>query len=166
MVFRIMIVDSILNLVEQDPLVGHNHDELVALHAIINNTVFIYLFAFNIESMFLMHLLSNQTVPNPVRFASVLMIHVPVLQWTQTNLPYALRISFTSSLFIITFTVDWLFSSSYYGMTAFSNPWVSFPIFRTDFSSVSPRMRLSIPVIPASIVSGLLIFPRLLVRTA
>ena len=38
-----MIVESILNLVEQDPLVGHNHDELVALHAIINNTVFIYL---------------------------------------------------------------------------------------------------------------------------
>ena len=72
-----MIVESIVDLIEQDPLAGHNHHELVALRSIIHDTVLILYF--DRESIFAMHLLSNQTVPNPGRVESVMMILVSAL---------------------------------------------------------------------------------------
>ena len=107
--------------------------------------------------MFTMHLSSNQTVPNLGRVASILMILVPVLQWTQKNRPRVLRISFTSSLFIMKFMVDWISSRIHHGLTTFTNPWVSFPLLRNECLSVPPRMRLFLLLVLASIVSGLLI---------
>ena len=150
-----MILKSIADLIEQDLLFGHNQYELVYLCTIIHDTVLI--FYFDKESMFAMQLSSNQAVPNPGRFASVLLILAPALQWTWTNHPRALCMSFTSYLFIITFMVDCLFIRSHHGITAFPDTWVSFHLFRNECSSVPQRMRLLIPVISASIVSGSLI---------
>ena len=42
MVFRIMIVDPSVALIEQDLFVGHNHYELVSLRAIIHDVVPIF----------------------------------------------------------------------------------------------------------------------------
>ena len=102
-------------------------------------------------------MLSNQTVTNPWRVASILMILVPELQWTHTNCPRVLWMSFTSSLLIMKFTVDCLSSSIHHGLTVFPDPWVLCPLFRNESVPVHPRMSLSIPVISESIVSGLLI---------
>ena len=71
-----------------------------------------------------MHLLSNQTVTNPGRVASFIMILVPSFQWTGMNRPRASWMSFTSSLFVIIFTVDWLSSID------FPDTWVLFLLFR------------------------------------
>ena len=114
-------------------------------------------FAFGIKSMFVMHLYSNQTVPNPGRVASVLMILAPALQRTRIKIPCMLQMSFSSSLLMITFTVDFLSSISHHVLTNFPNPWVSFPLFSNECLSVPLSMRLSIPVMSESIVSGLYI---------
>ena len=55
-IFQIMIVDSIVALIEQDVLVVHNHDELALTLSYTTRYLF---FAFNIDSMFTMHLSSN-----------------------------------------------------------------------------------------------------------
>ena len=122
-------------------------------------------FSFGRESMFAMDLSSNNMVTNLGKVASVLMILVPELQWTQTNCSHTLRMSFASSLFIMTFAVDWLSISIQHVLTDFTDPWVSLPLFSHECLSVPPRIQLSIPVMSASIVSSLLIFPRLLART-
>ena len=83
MVFHIMILETILDLIEQDLLVRNIHYELVSLRAIIHDMVLI--FDFDRKSMFEMHLLSNKTVPNPGRVASVTMILVPAFQWKRKN---------------------------------------------------------------------------------
>ena len=107
--------------------------------------------------MFVMHLSSNQTVPNPVRVAYVLMILVPEFQWTRMNRRHASRVSFISSLLIMTFTVDQLSSSIHNVLTAFPDTWVLFPLYRNECLSVPMRMRLSIPVMSESIFFGSLI---------
>ena len=83
---------------------GHDHDELVALHAIIHDAV--PFFPFDIEIMFMVHLSSYQTVPNPGRVASVIVILVPALHWTRTNPQRLSWMYFTSYFFMIIFTVD------------------------------------------------------------
>ena len=133
-----MIVESIADLIEQELLVGHNHDELVFLRAILHNAVLIFSFQQR-ESMFLMHLSSNHMFPNPERFASFLMILDPVLKWTRKNRPHVLWMSFTSSLFVVTFMVDWLSRSIHNGLSALPDPWVLFPLFRNDFHQYLQR---------------------------
>ena len=39
-----MIVEPIVDLIQQDLLFRHNHDELVALHAIIHDAVIVFCF--------------------------------------------------------------------------------------------------------------------------
>ena len=114
-------------------------------------------FSFNREIIFTMHLSSNQVVPNPGRVAPVMIILVPTFQWTRTNLPLRPWISSTRSLFMITFRLDWLSRSSHHGLTVYPNSWVLFPLFRYECVSVPTRMRLSVPVMSVSIISGLLI---------
>ena len=77
MIFHIMIVKSIADLIKQELLGVYNHYELVALHTIIHDTVIIIWFLQRNYSA--MHLSSNQTVLNPGRVTSVLMILVPAL---------------------------------------------------------------------------------------
>ena len=48
-VFHIMVVDTSVDIIEKDILFGHDHDELVALHAIIHDAV--PFFPFDIEIM-------------------------------------------------------------------------------------------------------------------
>ena len=156
-VSQIMIVEPIAALIEKDFLVRHNNEWLVSLHAIIHATG--PSFAFKRGSMFAMHLSSNQTVPNPGSVASVLMIIVPGLQCTWTILTCVLQVSFTSSLFMKTFTTDWLFIISQHGLTNLLDPWVSFHLFGNECLSVSPRMSLLIPVMLESTISGSLIGP-------
>ena len=122
MIFQIMIVESIAAFIENDLLVGYKHDSLVSLRNIIHDAVLF--FSFDIESMFSVHLLSNQTITNLGRFASVLIILVLELHWTHTNRPRASKMSFDSSLFVITFTVYYLSSSIHNGLAAFPDPWV------------------------------------------
>ena len=107
--------------------------------------------------MFSMHMLSNQTVPNPGRVKYILMILVTTLQWTRTNNPHTSQISFTSYVFMITFTVDWLSSSSHHGLIDFPDPWVLLTLFRNDFLLVPLMIRLSIHVMSAPFFSGLFI---------
>ena len=85
------------------------------------------------------------------------MILFPEFQGTRMNHPCVSRMSFAISLFIMKLTVDWLSISSNHGLTSFTDHYVSFPLFRNDCQSVPPNIRLSISVISASIVSGLLI---------
>ena len=86
-----------------------------------------------------------------------MIILVPTFQWTRTNLPLRPWISSTRSLFMITFRLDWLSRSSHHGLTVYPNSWVLFPLFRYECVSVPTRMRLSVPVMSVSIISGLLI---------
>ena len=130
MIFQIMIVEFITALIEQALIVRNNHYELVSLHTIIQDAVLI--FAFDRESMFAMHLSSNHTFTNTGRVAYILMVLVPELHWTRNNLPRLLWMFFTGYLFITIFTVDWLSSSSNYGLTASPGPWVSFYLFRNE----------------------------------
>ena len=73
-----MIVYSIEALIVDDLLVGNSHDELVSLRTIIHDTVII--FCFRQRKYFEMHMLSNQTVLNLGRVASVPVILVPEFQ--------------------------------------------------------------------------------------
>ena len=113
-----------------------------------------YFFYFNRESMFAMRLFSNQTFMNPGRAASILMILVPRLQRTWMKRPHALWMSFTSSLFMITFTMNCLSRSSHHGLNYFPDPWVLFLLFSNEYLSVPLRMRLFIPLMLESIVYG------------
>ena len=117
-----MIVESIAALIEQDLPVSNNHDELVALHTIIHDTVIVL--CFRQRYYFSMHLSSNQTILNPGRVASALMILFAKFQGTGRNCPRVSHISFTIYLFIMTCTVEWIYRSSHNGLTNFSDPWV------------------------------------------